>query len=159
NFSGFEDLSGGRGADIFLISGAQAARLSGGAGNDSFVMADGASLDGSVDGGSGTDTLDWSAYTAARSVTLSGPGVTDGFAGGEASLGGGFTDMDKLVGSGSTGDHLTGLNAAATWDVAAPARYTASGRSLGFAAIENLTGGSGDDLFRVTSAPGGVLDG
>src|SRR5262249_3543248 len=36
---------------------------------------------------------------------------------------------------------------------------TASGRSLGFAAIENLTGGSGDDLFRVTSAPGGVLDG
>ena len=48
---------------------------------DRFVFEDGASLAGSIDGGAGCDTLDYSNYTTARVVSLSGLGGTDGFAG------------------------------------------------------------------------------
>ena len=51
-------------------------------------------------------------------------------------------------------DKLTGLNAAATWQVGLTDQYT-SGNSLSFSRFENLIGGSGSDRF-VVSAPSSV---
>src|SRR5205085_12364473 len=78
------------GNDTFTIHGTVTADLAGGAGNDRVVVGSGAALAGSIDGGSGSDTLDYSASAAARQVTLTGPGAADGFAGTASAVGGGF---------------------------------------------------------------------
>ena len=60
--------------------------LQGGSGNDAFVFANGTVFPGSIDGGAGSDTLNFAACTTARSVLLTGLGSADGFDGSEASL-------------------------------------------------------------------------
>ena len=128
-FTAFEQLTGGSGADTFSVSGAQTATLGGGAGADTFQFSNGAVLTGGIEGGADPDTLDYAAATTARQVTLSGLGSVDGFAGTEAALSGGFTNIDALVG-GTGSDTLTGLNAAATWDVDGSNRYGARTASI-----------------------------
>ena len=59
-YLGIESLVGSSGDDTFNIVGALTHTLRGGAGNDTFVFADGATLTGTVDGQSGTDTLNFS---------------------------------------------------------------------------------------------------
>ena len=89
--------------------------------------------------------------TTARQVTLTGLGSVDGFAGTEASISGGFSNIDAVV--GSTGaDTLTGLNAAATWEVDGSNRYTST-NTLSLTAFETLVGGSGVDTFMISGAP------
>ena len=150
-------VSGLGGADTFVISGAQTADLEGGAGVDTFQVANGAVLTGTVDGGADTDTLDYAAATTARQVTLSGLGSVDGFAGTEAALSGGFTNMDALVGSAGD-DTLTGRNATATWQLAGTTQYVST-NTLSLTAFENFTGGTGEDRFAVTVVPAGLLTG
>src|SRR5262249_62286275 len=149
----FTNLVGGAASDTFLISGKPTANLFGGAGVDTFQFAAATSLTGTIDGGAGSDTLDWSAYKSARQVQLTAAGAIDGFAGTEASLSGGFSNIDSLIG-GAGPDTLTGLNAAATWQVGATGQYT-SGNSLAFNGFENLVGGRGSDRF-VVPAPSSV---
>lgn len=83
------------------------ADFAGGAGADDFVVADGATLAGAIDGGAGADTLDFGASTSAVAVTLLGA-TGAGFAGTATPHGGGFAGIDRLVG-GTAADHLTGL--------------------------------------------------
>ena len=118
-------------ADTFIITGAQAFSLHGGAGNDSFLFNNGASLTGSLDGGSGTDTLDFSAYATARSVILTGADAT-GFSGTQPAISGGITGIDVLVGSAATNDNLTGTNAASTWTIGAADTYRTGTATLDF---------------------------
>src|SRR5262249_34694801 len=73
------------GANTFEIEGQQAVSLRGGAGDDTFLFADQAVLNGTIDGGAGTDTLNWAKYQTARQVTLTGTPQPSGFAGAEAS--------------------------------------------------------------------------
>ena len=70
-FSNFELLNGGSGNDTFNLSGAQTFALNGNAGDDNFVFANNATLNGNINGGANTDTLDYSAYTTAVTVDLS----------------------------------------------------------------------------------------
>ncbi|MGE3820255.1 MAG: beta strand repeat-containing protein, partial [Isosphaeraceae bacterium] len=160
-FSGFEALAGGGGADTFLVSGARLERLSGGAGADRFVLADGASLAGPIDGGTGVDTLDLSASVTPRNVVLNALGATDGFAGTEASIAGGFTHVDAILGGQSLNDRLTGMNASASWDLAVIALYSSGGRSLSASGFDSFTGGSSDDVFRIANGTTvqGAIDG
>ena len=151
SFSGVEILVGGSAADTFIITGAQAFSLHGGAGNDSFLFNNGASLTGSLDGGSGTDTLDFSAYATARSVILTGADAT-GFSGTQPAISGGFTGIDVLVGSAATNDNLTGTNAASTWTIGAADTYRTGTATLDFSGYENLLGGSGNDTFAFTGS-------
>jgi hypothetical protein len=89
--------------------------LAGGAGADTFVFADGAGVDGAIDGGGGTNTLDYSAYSSSVLVDLqtgsaTGVGggilnnsiqnVTGGTGGGDAGM------FNLLIGNG--GNVLTG---------------------------------------------------
>jgi hypothetical protein len=70
------------------------ANLVGGAGNDLFVLSNGAGVTGSIDGGAGTDTLDYSAYTTGVAVNLS--------AGTATGIKGGIRRVERAVGgSGS----------------------------------------------------------
>ena len=99
----------------------------------------------------GTDTLDYSAYTTARNVQLTATGSVDGFDGAEASISGGFTNMDVYVG-GSGQDGFTGLNAASAWLIDENGfQYTEgywSRSSSSLAEMTNTTTAAGGDETR-----------
>ena len=143
-------ITGGSGTDAFVVTGPVTANLIGGAGADVFQLGAGAALTGTIDGGAGVDTLDESAMTTARQVTLTGLGSVDGFAGTEAGVTGGFTNVDALKG-GAAADTLTGMNAAATWTIAGSSLYIST-NTLSFSRFENLVGGSLADTFTVSGA-------
>jgi Ca2+-binding RTX toxin-like protein len=91
---------GGGGQDTFTVSGAQNISLLGGAGDDTFIFNNGATITGSVGGDGGTDTLDFSRYTTDVTINLV-TGVTTGVMGGN----GGFENIyggsgnDQLIGN------------------------------------------------------------
>ena len=94
------------------FSGVQ--NLTGGAGSDTFVFADGAGVDGAIDGGGGTNSLDYSAYSSSVIVDLqtgSAAGVGSGIVNNSiqnvtGGSGGGAGIYNILVGNG--GNVLTG---------------------------------------------------
>jgi acrosin len=161
-FSGFETLQGGGSAtNTFNVNVNAAEILIGGSGNDTFTVASGKTLTGSIDGGAGADTLN-----VGGNATLTGSG-TNGYAGTNASVTAGFAGIDVLNGSGT----LTGENTASTWTVDTSDTYndgtavtlTFSGYGtlqggnaadtfkVNVSATENLLGGSGNDTFTVAS--------
>src|SRR5262249_44282664 len=82
--------------------------LIGGNGNDRFVLTNGVGVSGMIDGGPGTDTLDYSNYSAANPITValssSGP---NGFNGTATNIAGGIFNIDALIGGASNSDVLT----------------------------------------------------
>ncbi|MHC4106911.1 MAG: LEPR-XLL domain-containing protein, partial [Planctomycetota bacterium] len=83
------------------IAFAQIENLTGGDGNDEFVLADGAGVTGMIEGGGGFNTLDYSAYTSGVEVGigLEGTGVATGT--------GGIANMQHVIfGLGTTGNQL-----------------------------------------------------
>ena len=118
----------------------------------------GVTVTGAIDGGANStetgDTLDFNAITTTRNVTLTNAGATDGFDGDEAAITGGFDNIDTLIGGTAGDDSLTGINAAATWEIDGTNSYTST-NTLVFSEIENLTGNAADDTFRLT---GGTLE-
>ena len=111
--------------------------LTGGTANDTFKFAAGGSVTGKINGGGGTNTLDYSGDGGiAATVNL----ATD-----TATKTGGFANIQKLVGSTSTADKLIGPNSTNTWSITAVNGGTVG--SFSFSGIENLTGGSGLDVF------------
>src|SRR5687768_4108804 len=100
DFSSFENLTGGSGIDAFTVSAVHTGNLSGGLGDDSFNLT--ALLTGNVDGGGGSDTLSYGGNAAAVSVTRTGLGGTDGFAGTGTNISGTFDNINVATGSGNT---------------------------------------------------------
>ncbi|MDD2212201.1 MAG: hypothetical protein PHV56_04430, partial [Clostridia bacterium] len=161
SFSGFGVLQGGSGNDVFEIHGERAFILFGGAGDDTFVFCDGATLEGSIDGQAGRNTLDFADYTTSRNFTLTGIGGNNGFTGKEAALSGEFKNIVRLVGGQDT-DALAGLNAPAVWELTGNGGvYAAESRQLEFNGIETVIGGADQDSFVVGSdaARKGNIDG
>ena len=154
-FSGFETLLGGSAADTFEISGTQTFDLLGGAGDDRFAFADNSQLRGSIDGQGGMDEIDFSSYTTARRIVLTGLGSQNGFAGGDytpvRALTGGFDNFNAIVGSSdpSGGDVIVGINMPGEWGCGAVCTYTAN-PTLTFAGFETLVGGDADDKFTIS---------
>ncbi len=137
--------------------------LGGGNSDDTFVFGDGALFGGVIDGGQGTDRIDWSASSSSRVVTLTGSNSA-GFGGGEASVSGGFRGIESLLGS-SRNDTLIGADIAMSWNVAdKQLTDRASHRLLLWDSFESLLGGNGNDTFfnlrgaSVTSLNGGAGD-
>ncbi len=130
--------------------------MDGGTGDDHFVFGSGVTLTGTLDGGAGSDTLDYSSFSTGRTVALTGTGSTDGFAGTETSITGGFDNINVLTGSGTSTDSLTGIDAAASWSIDGTNTYTST-NTLSFSGIDSLAGGSGADVFDLTGSLAGTL--
>jgi Ca2+-binding RTX toxin-like protein len=97
--------------------------LTGGTANDNFVFSDGQGVTGTINGGAGTDTLDYSLYTTGVSVNLA-TGTATGTAG--------ITAIENVTG-GSAGDELIGNSGANVL--------------LGNAGDDTLVGGGGNDIL------------
>jgi hypothetical protein len=125
--------------------------LTGGSAADAFVLSDGVGVDGAVDGGGGSNTLDESAYTTAVTVNLAAHTATG--------LGGTFASLQSFLG-GSGSNTLVGPNAATTWNVTAQNTGTLTG-GFSFSGFGNLTGGSAADTFAFADGTGvtGNIDG
>jgi Ca2+-binding RTX toxin-like protein len=178
-FSGFENLAGGFGADVFAFDGGSVATASGGWGSaDTLIGPDAdttwevtgpyagsvagvafsgfenlagrsgadvfAFAGGSVDstfGGWGADTLDLSADTA---------GVVVDLAAGSASYAGRISRIESVV-AGSADDTLIGPAADITWNITGPDAGGLGG--IAFSGFENLTGAADNaDTFIFSEA-------
>lgn len=105
---------------------------------DSFQFAAGGSISGNVDGGSGGDFLDFSAYNAPAAVNLA---TTTASGIGET-----FTNIVLFIGSNQQ-DTLVGENLASVWNLSASGNGVVG--SADFTSFETLVGGALDDQFNV----------
>ena len=181
-----ETIIGGNGSDTlvalpggtaFNVTGPNSGTASGAAfqlfenltgqnGNDSFAFTGGGSLSGAIDGGIGTDTLDFTNSGSARTVTFNGLGSADGLNGTEALVTGGFRNINSVVGSSVGGDLLIGATLVSgggvplndgTWQIGPTRTYSVGGRLVGFSNFESVQGGDYNDLFTVSGANTGSL--
>jgi hypothetical protein len=146
------NISANDGGTLNGVNFALFQNLLGNAGADQFLFGNGFSISGTIDGAGGNDTLNFSASTTARAFALTGMGTTDGFNGTVGGIGGGFSNINGVIGSSTaTTDSLTGVNTNAAWVIGtASDSYTSGGQTLTFAGLESFTGGSGNDTFTVT---------
>ncbi|MBC8509085.1 MAG: tandem-95 repeat protein, partial [Chloroflexi bacterium] len=124
--------------------------LTGGNGDDDFVLTDSGQLSGDVTGGTGSDGLDYQGVVSQVSVTLGGPSPGGGFGGGATAIGGIFSQIDKInANSAVLTDTLTGANLSATWELDGTDRLidVGTGNALEFSGFDSLTGGSDEDIF------------
>ena len=147
----------GSGGRTFTFSNVEA--LTGGTQADMFTFANGAIFNGTIDGGSGSDALNYSVYTTARNLVLTGLGSADGFAGTEASITGGFTNINVYIGSAAATDSLTGRDVATTWMVDGTNQYINGANSINFSAVEILIGGNDVDTFNISGTRSFTLRG
>src|SRR5262249_6354586 len=109
---GSDTITGNDAGNAFAITGANARsittlvaagfsnveNLAGGTGADSFAFTGSGSVSGAIDGDGGSDTLDFSAV-GSQAVVLTAEGATDGFNGTDGLIGGGFKNVNAVVGS------------------------------------------------------------
>ncbi|MEX2149864.1 MAG: LEPR-XLL domain-containing protein [Steroidobacteraceae bacterium] len=108
--------------------------LTGGAANDTFIFA-GGSISGTIDGGGGVNTFDYSSRTSNVTVDLEAGAATDVAA---------MLNVTRVVG-GTGNDTLIGRNEDSVWTVGGPNAGSVGG--FEFAQVENVTGGAGSDSF------------
>lgn len=124
NFSGYENLIGGTASDTFKFFGS------------GFVT-------GSVNGGQGNNTLDYSPRTDGIVLNLQNNTAT--------AIGNGFLLIQNLIGSSSTTssafDTLIGANINSDWTITAANSGNLNG-SFYFSSVENLSGGTLNDTYR-----------
>lgn len=111
--------------------------LTGGTSADSFAFNPSGFMSGSVNGGGGTNTLDYSSRSSGIVVNLQLNSAT--------AIGGGFSNITSVIGSTGSDDNVTGANAVNTWNITGANTGTLNG--LTFSGIENLTGGTTSDAF------------
>jgi hypothetical protein len=125
--------------------------LTGGSAADTFVLSDAVGVDGNIDGGGGSNTLNEAAYTTAVTVNLQTNTATG--------VGGTIANLQTVVGGGGS-NTLVGPNPATTWNITANNAGTFTG-GFSFTAFQNLTGGSAADIFVLSNGAGvsGNIDG
>jgi hypothetical protein len=121
-------------------------KLVGGAGADTFVIQTGASLTGSIDGGAGSNTLDYSAVTADVIVNLQTPKATR--------VGGTFANIQNFVGGGGN-NTLVGADVPNVWNITATDTGSVTGAdTVAFRAFQNLSGGAAANTFVFSDGAG-----
>jgi hypothetical protein len=116
--------------------------LTGGADDDRFAFGPAGAVTGIIDGGGGTNKLNYSSYAAAVTLDLQAQAAT-----GMAS----FADIQGLVGAG-VDDTLIGPNANTTWVITNT--NAGQAQTFSFSSVENLVGGTGRDIFRFRNGKG-----
>jgi hypothetical protein len=165
-FSGFATVQAGNatgsGISSFVITGnglAGPVNLLGGSGSDSFSFSGTAQLDGTIDGGTGNNSLSYySGQTNGVTIAL-GSADSSGYSGTDGSITNGFSGISTLIGSGSS-DLLTGLDVDSTWNLNSTPTYTDNvGDVLSFSSFQTLQGGSAVDTFNVSASITASLNG
>lgn len=144
NFTGPDEFSVG-GVNFFSFE-----NLNAGNDDDTFAFSGNAFLSGTLDGGGGTNLLDYGGYGTGVIVDLAGNGGTG--------IGGGFSNIATFSGSGNI-DTVTGPGTPSIYNLTAPdSVQVGSATVTGF---ENLIGGPGDDrfIFHPGASVSGYLDG
>jgi hypothetical protein len=136
------NITGSNAGNVGNVTFSGIANLTGGTAADTFKFTSAGSVSGKVDGGGGTNALDYSGD--------GGIAVTVNLATGAATKTGSFANIQSLVGSSASTDTLIGPNTANTWTLTGTNAGTVG--SFSFTAVENLTGGTGNDVFKFTSA-------
>ncbi len=109
------------------------ANLTGGAGNDAFQFGVGASVSGVIDGGAGTNTLNYSLYAAGVYVNLQTSAAT---------ATAGIANIQNVTGSAGGGDILVGNGNGNVLTELAGYNLV-----IGGGGTDTLTGGSGSDIL------------
>lgn len=122
--------------------------LVGGTVSDRFKFGQGAFVSGTLSGGGGNNTLDYSGRSDAIQLNLQTSTATG--------IGGGYVAIQNLVGSSSTADKLIGTNVATNWNITAGNTGNVNG-SFFFSSVENLQGGKQNDSF--VFFPSGFISG
>ena len=165
-FTGMEHLTGGTGADTFMVMAAHTGNLSGGDGDDEFVLA--ATLTGILDGGADIDVLRGRNAAVAWELNGMDAGTYDGQA---------FTAIENLMG-GSGADTFTlsmgGMLSGAIAGNAGRNIYNLAGGMVtgGITAgaegdtftvtadyMDGLAGGEGPDTFQLSAVVMGIVSG
>lgn len=146
-------LSGDAGNDEFVFLQSVTVNIDAGADDDRFVLENGVVVNGTVDGGTGSDLIDFSRYATPRSVVLADISA-NGFTIQEASLGQPFVNIDALLGPAGVVNTLTGMDHDAKWVIAGDAGntytvYADEERTLTFWNFGRLVGGAGADAFHL----------
>jgi hypothetical protein len=142
------DLSGANTANLWALTGSDAgtvgsvtftgiANLTSGSGNDTFALATGGSI-GKIDGGAGSNTLDYSGFSGGMGVNLQTH---------SASYVNSFSNVQNFIGSAAPNNTLVGTSSANTWNLTGADAGTVNGAT--FSAFQYLVGGSGSDSFAV----------
>jgi hypothetical protein len=163
SFSGFETLAGGPSINELVASGAGMTfnvtgtnagnvtgdvaftgigSLAGAAGNDSFVFGSSGQLTGSLAGGTGTNTLDYSARSTPVSVNL-GTGTA-------TAVTKGISAIEAIVGGSGT-DTLTGTSGNDMFALTSPTAGTVAG--VTFSGFEAFAGGAGNVTLSFSPPP------
>jgi len=151
DFSGMRHLTGGSAADTFDLSVTRTGNLAGGDGNDTFnlVSAVAIQLTGQINGGLGSDSLSFAAYTPNVIVQLTGPGTLDEQQGSENSgtpvITGGFNNIGGV--QGKAGDTLQAPDDANVWLITGVNTFTLDGSTVNFTGFTSLLGGTAQDDF------------
>jgi len=120
--------------------------LTGGSGNDAFVFMPGGSVDGNIDGGGGSNTLDYSNLTTNVTINIGAHTATG--------IGGTWANINTFIGSQGT-NTLAGSNADTTYTITGHNAIQVMG--LTFGGFQSIVGGTGNDTFALQT--GGSLDG
>lgn len=160
-FTAIETITGGGMDDTFNINASWGGALNGGAGGDSFTFGGDFTVTGAVDGGADADTIDWTAYSSDRDVSLSALGASDGFDGSETSITGSFTNIDAVFGRTGGNDILRGADLANAWDITGSniGSVTSGAQTLAFTDVETLNGGTMNDGFTINGGTIQTIDG
>ncbi|MCF6363516.1 MAG: filamentous hemagglutinin N-terminal domain-containing protein [Gammaproteobacteria bacterium] len=163
-------LTGQNDGNVAGVSFIDFANLTGGSGNDSFVL-DNGSLTGTLSGGGGTDSLTANNSSNTWSIQSADGGNVDGvftFTGIDNLIGGNGADIFLLNGGSVSGqidggagsDALSANNTANTWNISVLNSGDVGGVN-GFVGIENLNGNLDIDDFLFTSSGriSGTVDG
>ena len=124
--------------NTFSFSGME--MLTGGMSDDTFIFANTAAVSGIIDGGQGTDTLDYSAYGADVALDLQANTAT---------ATGAIANIDSVIGSAGADDVLTGADGINTWTIDGGNSGDING-AFSFSGVETVNGGSLDDTFTIT---------
>jgi Ca2+-binding RTX toxin-like protein len=132
-------FSGTNAGQVGNVAFQSIANFVGGGQADTFQFADGAQITGTIDGGGGTDTLDFSGYSTGVTVNL--------LAGTATGVGGTVRNINNVV--GGQGDNFLEGDHNANRLVSGPGNDTLFGADGG----DTLIGGTGNDTFVFDQAP------
>lgn len=116
--------------------------LQGGIGDDRFVFVPSGIISGTIDGGGGVDTLDYSSLTNGIVVNLSSNSATG--------IGSGFIRISDFVGTSDNTDLLIGPNTNNLWQITGGNRGNVNAQQF-YYGIENIQGGTANDSFAIIS--------